>query len=152
MKFSYQAYHGAPSPTVPTGIIYRPEVAVKIIGTSGWLPLWPVVDTGSDDTLLPLSAGRAVGAKLDKKQTWTVQGFGGQPTTVILGEVTLEMTAASQVFRWPAKVGFVDFNDPVHEVAVLGHSGFLDYFRVICDGHLREIEVDVTPAFPGQVI
>jgi hypothetical protein len=152
MKFPYQAYQAAPSPTVPNGILYRPEVPLTISGSAGSQTLWPLVDTGSDDTLLPLSSGRMVGAVLDPGQTWDVQGIGGQSVKAILGEVTFELARGPQLFRWVAKVGFVDFPRPEDEFAVVGHAGCLDYFRVTCDGHLHELDIEVTPAFPGQVI
>jgi hypothetical protein len=124
-----------------------------ITGTAGPFSTWALVDTGSDDTLFPLSVGRRVGATLDPGQSWAIEEIGGgQPLTVILGEVTLELVGNNQTFRWQAKIGFIDFADPLDEVSVLGHAGFIDYFRVTCDGNLREVEIDLTPAFPGQVI
>ena len=152
MKFPYQPYQTDPSPTVPSGILYRPEVPLRIIGAAGARTLWPLVDTGSDDTLLSLSVGLAVGAVLDANQSWHAEGIGGQTVSIILGEVTLELTDGNQVFRWLAKVGFVDFPNPEAEVALIGRAGCLDFFRIACDGHLRELEIAVTPAFPGQVL
>ncbi len=61
------------------------------------------------------------------------------------------MTDGNQTFRWSTKVGLVDFADPNDEVTIMGHAGFLDFFRVIFDGHLRTLEIELTPAFPGQV-
>ncbi len=74
-----------------------------------------------------------------------MEGIAGQSVPVILGEVVLELTDGNQTFRWPAKVGLVDFADPKDEVVLVGHAGFLDYFRVIFDGHIRTLEIELTP-------
>lgn len=151
MKFSYLQYLTQPSAMTPTGILHRPKVPLRIVGATRILPTWALVDPGSDDTLLPLSVGQLVGAKIDLMQTWQVEGIGGQAVAVTLGEVDFELTDGNQALRWTTKVGLVDFPDPNDEVTILGHAGFLDYFRVIFDGHLRTLEIEVTPAFPGQV-
>lgn len=151
MKFAYQQYLGQPSATTPTGILHRPEIPLKIVGDSGTFPTSALVDPGSDETLLPLSLGKLIGAKIDPTQCWQVEGIGGQAVAVALGEVEFELTDGKQTFRWPAKVGLVDFADPKDEVTILGHAGFLDYFRVIFDGHRRMLEIEATPSFPGQV-
>jgi hypothetical protein len=151
MKFLYQTYHTVASPTVPSGMLHRPEVPLRVIGASGAGLLSVLVDCGSDDTLIPLSVGKNIGAALDATQTWIVEGLGGHSMPVILAEVILELTDGLQTFRWPAKVGLVDFADPQDEVTLLGHAGCLDFFRVTFDGHLQTLEVEVTPAFPGQV-
>ena len=152
MKFTYRQYQTDPSPSVPSGILNRPEVRLRVVGPTGVVSAWALVDTGSDDTLLPLSAARRIGAALDPSQSWTIEGIGGHALPVILGEVTLELVGSNQIFRWLAKVGFIDFADPQDEVLVIGHAGCLDFFRVTCDGSQREVEIDVTSAFPGQVI
>jgi len=152
MKFTYQQYISPASPTAPSGIVYRPVVPLRIIGTAAAVFSWATVDTGSDDTLLPLSVGYLVGAKLDASQTWNLEGIAGQTLSAVLGEVTLEVRGGNQIFRWLQKVGFVDFSNPQDEVFLLGHAGCLDYFRITCDGHRRELEIDVTPALLGQVI
>lgn len=152
MKFSYFQYLTHPSPTTPTGILHRPEIPIRVAGKRGNALLRATVDPGSDDTLLPLSIGHSIGATMDSTQTWHVQGIGGQAISVILGEVEFELTDGHQSFRWSAKVGLVDFADPQDEVTILGHAGFLDYFRAAFDGHQRTLEIDITPAFPGQIM
>ena len=152
MKFPYRQYHAAPSPTVPSGILHRPEVPLRIIGATGAVSVWALVDAGSDDTLFPLSVGQMIGATMDATQSWQVAGIGGQAVPIILGEVVLELTDGSRTFRWPAKIGLVDFASPQDEIALVGHAGCLDYFRVTFDGHLRSLEIEVTTAFPGKVL
>jgi hypothetical protein len=150
MKFPYRQYHTTPSPTAPGGILHRPEIPLRLFGSTGAISLWALVDAGSDDTLYPLSVAQMIGASLDPTQSWKVEGIGGHAVPIILGEIVLEVSDGNQTFQWPSKVGFADFADPQDEVSLVGHAGCLDYFRVIYDGHLRTLEINVTPAFPGQ--
>lgn len=152
MKFLYRLYHTTPSPTVPSGILHRAEVPLRITGATGSITLWALVDGGSDDTLFPLSLAKIIGARTDTTQTWKVEGIGGHGLSIILGEVILELTDGKTTFRWPARIGFVDFPDPHDETALVGHAGFLDLFRVTYDGHLRSLEIEATPAFGGEVV
>src|SRR5258708_5836660 len=69
MKFQYRQYHTTPSPTAPSGILHRPEIALRIIGSTGAVSLWALVDAGSDDTLFPLSVAQMIGASVDPTQT-----------------------------------------------------------------------------------
>ncbi len=151
MIFAYRQYPTFTSPTVPTGVLYRPEISVRVVGTLSALWTWALVDPGSDDTLLPLSLAQAIGARMDPLQTWSVEGFGGQALPVVLGEIELELNDGNQTFRWPARIGVVDFADPQDEITLVGHAGFLDYFRVTFDGHAHALHIDVTPSFPGRV-
>jgi hypothetical protein len=124
---------------------------LRVIRASGTYTESALVDAGSDDTLLPLSIGRMVGATIDPLQTWLIEGVGGGTLTAILGEVMLELADGSQTFRWQTKVGFVDFPNPVDRICLLGHAGFLEFFRTTYDGYLHVLEVEVTPAFPGTI-
>lgn len=151
MRFPYQQYQVAPTPTLPTGILYRPEVPLRIIGATDDARFFALVDTGADDTIFPRSIGDAVGAAIDDTQRWTVGGIGGQEVELTLGEIDLELTGDGQTYRWTAPVGFAAFARPEDEVAILGHPGFLNFFRVLFDGDAHQLEVSVAPSFPGIV-
>lgn len=152
MKFSYRQYQVTPSPTVPTGVLLRPEIPIRIIGNAGDAFLWALVDTGSDELLLPQSVANRINATQHAGMNWKIEGIGGQQVSVTLGDVELELRGGGQTFRWPAKVGFVAYANPQDEAVVLGRTGFLEHFRVTFDGHQHELEIQVTPAFPGKVI
>lgn len=151
MKFNYLRYLSHSGPTTPTGVLYRPVIPLQLGGNLGRFSTSALVDPGSDETLLPLSVGQIVGANIDRTQNWQVEGIGSQAMPVTLGELEFELTDGNRTFHWSAKVGLVDFARPEDEVTILGHAGFLNYFRVIFDGHQRTLEIDITPAFPGQV-
>jgi len=80
-----------------------------------------------------------------------MQSFGGQSIRAVPAHVDLQISDGRQVFKWTAKVGFVEFVQAEDEVAVLGHGGCLEYFRATFDGDRREVELVPTTRFPGTV-
>jgi hypothetical protein len=151
MRFPYQRYQVTTTPTLPTAVLYRPEVPLRVLGPGGDASVLALVDTGADHTLLPRTIGDAIGAVIDDTRRWPVGGIAGQEIELAPGDIDLELMGGGQTFQWQATVGFATFTEPEDEVIVLGHTGFLDFFRVLFDGHLRELEVLPAPNFPGTV-
>ena len=139
MRFPYQRYEVVPGPTFPGGILYRPEVAILVIGGAGSESLLALADTGADETLLPRSVGEAVGAVMDDSQRWSVGAFGGEQMQAVLGEVQFAIRTPRKLYRWNAGVGFISFSNPEHEVAVLGQIGFFDHFVVSFNSRRRHL-------------
>ena len=132
MTFSYVPYQEGHD------TLYRPEVVVIAIGHTGEASFSALVDTGSDETLLPRDIGEAIGADIDPNHTATAIGLGGQPVEVIMGKLTLELTQGSYYHTWTARVGFIDQK---HGLALLGHRGFLDYFKATFHGDLHQLQI-----------
>jgi len=65
MRFRYASYEVDPSPTVPSGVAYRPEVTIDVIGPRRMETIQALVDTGSDETVIPASPANAIGVQLD---------------------------------------------------------------------------------------
>ena len=86
MKFPYQRYTVTPSPSVPDGILYRPEVPLRVIGSIGDASFLALVDSGADETLLPCSMGEAIGVRIDDSTQSQVAGIGGQLVDVWYGQ------------------------------------------------------------------
>ena len=107
-----------------------------------------LVDTGSDNTILPKSVADRLGVPLvGTGPPATV--FGGHHVQLLVGDVTLQLEAEGEVLRWTAQVHFFDFVDEEDETVILGHSGFLDYFTATFDGKqgtLNLIPNDELPA------
>jgi hypothetical protein len=149
MIFLYKRHPAVPTPT-SGNVLYRPEIPIWLHGVTGNMLLVALIDCGSDDTLLPLSAAHVVGAKIDPSQKWHVEGLAAG-VEAILGEVEFELATPAERFRWPAQVGLVDFPNPEDEFAVLGHAGFLDYFVATLDGDIHAVELTPARSFPGIV-
>jgi hypothetical protein len=151
MRFPYWTYHVTPTPTLPGGLLSRPEVPLRITGPAGTITLLTLVDSGADETLLPRSIGDAVGAVIDDSMTWPMGGIAGQEVHASPGEVELELTSLGQSCRWTVTVAFVSFSDPADEQAILGHVGCLAFFRATFDGAAGELDIEPASTFPGTI-
>jgi len=151
MKFPYWSYQVTPTPTLPGGLLSRPEVPLRVTGPAGTVCVLTLVDSGADETLLPRSIGDAVGAVIDDSVTWPMGGIAGEEVHASPGEVDLELMSLGQSYRWTVTVAFVSFPDPADEAAILGHVGCLMFFRTTFDGEAGELEIQPASAFPGII-
>ena len=151
MRFPYWSYQVTPTPTLPSGLLSRPEVPLRITGPAGTITLLTLVDSGADETLFPRSIGDAVGAVIDDSVTWLMGGIGGQEVHASPGDVQLELMSPGQSYRWTVTVAFVSFSDPADEQAILGHVGCLAFFRTTFDGEAGELEMQPASTFPGTI-
>lgn len=152
MKFPYRRYGVVVAPG--TSVLMRPEVPLRVIGDSGDVFCWALVDTGADHSIIPQSFAAQIGVNLDasdEADEGIVSGFAGGQARVRFAEVTLQLGRAGQTVQWTATVGFVEFEQPEDEVTILGHIGCLEFFRSTFDGETKEVELVPTPAFPGSV-
>lgn len=142
MRFAYRQYEVAPTPSLPDGILYRPEIPVRVIGRAGSELLLALADTGADLTLLPLSTADKVQAKINKAKRWRVAGIGDSEIEIELGEVKLQIGTGKWSIDWRAKVGFVAFPNAAVEFAVLGHVGFFDHVTAHFNTRRRQLTVN----------
>jgi hypothetical protein len=149
MIFLYRPYPTA-STTATGGVLYRPEIPIRVHGPLGSKLLRALVDSGSDDTILPLPIAQNIGAKIDASHRWRVEGFGGNALDAIVGEIDFELVTPAERFWWTAKVGLIEFTNSEDEFAILGHAGFLDFFIDTFDGGIHAVELLPAPAFPGM--
>jgi len=115
-------------------LISRPEIPVTVIGAIGEGTYLGLVDTGSDNTILPKSVADRLGVPMASAPGPPATVFGGHRVELLVGQVTLQLEAGGEVLRWSAQVYFHDFADEEAETVILGHSGFLDYFTATFDG------------------
>lgn len=151
MKFSYQRYEVEVAPGFSEGILYRPEIPIRVIGLTGDASFLALVDTGADGTVLPRAVGEAVGAIIDDQHTTRVTGVAGQELTVSPGEVEFELRSGRKTYRWRATIGFADFSSSEAEQALLGHSGFLNLMRATFDGERHELVIKPTDELARRV-
>ncbi len=150
MKFRYRQYHVEPSPTCPDGILYRPMVPIRVIGLTGDASFRALLDSGSDETLLPRSIGDAIGAEIDEQETSRIAGIAGQTVETVLGTVEIELSLGTMTHRWSEQVRFVAFEHPEDEIAILGHAGFLNYFTATLDGRKHEVTLKANRTLPKR--
>lgn len=128
-------------------LILRPEIPVTVIGPKEEGTYSGLVDTGSDNTILPKSVADQLGIPLvSGGPPATV--FGGHHVHLEVGQVTLQLEAEGEVVRWSAEVQFFAFADEADETVILGHAGFLDYFTATFDGKRGTLSLIPTDELP----
>jgi hypothetical protein len=148
MRFRYASYEVDPSPTVPSGVLYRPEVTIDVIGSRRIETIQALVDTGSDETVFPASLAKAIGVQLDHAAAGQASAVGGHAVQLVPGGVTLQIAEGGRTYRWQTTVGFLEVEQPEDEVALLGYAGFLEFFRATFDSQIHELELTANDRFP----
>jgi len=133
MRFLYTSYEVDPSPTNPKGVLHRPEVTISIGGPRRSETIQALVDTGSDETVFPASLAMSLGVELHHDATSQASAVGRHEVRLAPGAVTLELSQDDEKHRWQTTVAFLETNDPEDEVALLGYSGFLEFFQATFD-------------------
>jgi hypothetical protein len=123
----------------------RPIVSVVIGPTGTQRILDCLIDSGADDTILPLRIAVALGIDLTHAPTGSAQGLGGMALSYRYAPVQLRLTDGSETCVWTAIAGFVDLPMPR---GYLVQSGF---FEVTFRSAPRAIEVVPGPSFSGTV-
>lgn len=140
MKFPYRAYEVSPTPASPAsdGFIYRPVIPFALLGPSGVLDFFGLLDTGADETYITRHMAERLGLALDSDPSYVIESAGGE-VAVTYAKVTIELVDGSELIRWPATVGVTD-QDWIE--AILGHGSFLEYFDVLFRGNEHEVELN----------
>jgi predicted aspartyl protease len=141
MKFSYREYISQFPGTSDFRLILRPVITVRIAGPKSEARWDALVDTGADETLLPLSLAELLGVELDREATSLAAGISGDKLTIHYGDVKLQIAVGNKEITWRSTVGFVEFGSSDEEVIVLGHLGCLDFFTATFNGELAELEM-----------
>jgi predicted aspartyl protease len=150
MKFSYREYVSQFPGTSDFRLILRPVITIRIVGPLADARWDALVDTGADESLLPLSLAGLLGVELDANATSQAAGISGDKLTIHYGEVEFQITDGIETIRWQTVVGFVDFGTVDDEVIVLGHGGCLDYFTALFEGEKAELELTANSLLPEQ--
>lgn len=139
MKFAYRKYEVDVSRTIPDGLLHRPTVPIRLIGSGGSIVVRGLLDTGADETIFPRSIAEMLGVELEEAEAVPVAGIGGHPVMAVLGTVDMEVGKGKQRVRWRQQVRFATFARADDEEAILGHAGFLDFFTATFDGKKHEV-------------
>jgi hypothetical protein len=147
--FQDEPLSGPPPPSLPSAVTvrWRPLIPVTIIGPTGKRRFFPraLLDPGADDTVFSLAIVTMLGVMLRPDGghglRWRGQGF-----SLRFGDITLELCEGSQVWRWPAVIGFSPA--PIRH-PILGLAGCLQFFDARFRGEDRIIELEINRSFPG---
>jgi hypothetical protein len=132
----------------------RPKIGVYIIGPTGaYYHSTALLDSGSDFVAFDSRAAREVGLVPPFARSSRNQAAGGASFALSFpddGVVSLFVTDYRHYCFLPAPlVGFMP--PPVEDFAVLGATGFLQYFRLLIDYDMQPPRVQLTArsSFPG---
>jgi hypothetical protein len=128
----------------------RLELDITVSGPVGRESTVALLDTGSDQTVLPLSTAQKLGIPLQRERRFDASGVRGDITTMVLGTVQLQINGFSQALKWTATVGFADFPGPDDECTLLGYGGCLEFFTALFDGANRIVELHPNHCFPHR--
>jgi hypothetical protein len=118
-------------------------VTIDLIGPLGTVTIQALVDTGSDETIFPLSVATSIGVKLDRHSASQASAVGGHTVELIPGAVELRIANDRETFSWHTVAGFLNARELEDEIALLGYAGFLEFFRATFDS--SDYEVEITP-------
>jgi hypothetical protein len=141
MRFPYREYVSQFPGTSDYRLILRPVITIRIVGPKSEARWDALVDTGADETILPLSLADLLGVELDQEVTSQAVGISGDKLTLYYGEVEFQMAVEAESATWRTTVGFVDFGSSDDEVIILGHGGCLDFFTAKFNGESAELDL-----------
>lgn len=147
MKFPYREYVGELPGTSDFQLILRPVITVRVVSPKAEARWDALVDSGADETLLPISLAKVLDIELHAA-TSRAAGVSGEQLTIHYGDVELQIACGLEVVRWRTTVGFVEFGVSNDELVILGHGGCLDYFTATFDGEHAELELTPNGLLP----
>jgi predicted aspartyl protease len=148
MKFPYREYLSTIPGSSDFRLILRPVISIGITGANGDARWDALVDTGADETLLPLPLAKLLGVSLDADLTSEAAGITGERLSIHYGDVEFRIVGDGVSIKWLTTVGFVDFGTNADQVIILGHGGCLDYFTANFNGEKSELELIPNATLP----
>jgi hypothetical protein len=139
-------------PVFPLGGVmyrFRPIVDIGISGpNSTRLFLKAILDSGADDTLIPVALASRLGVDLSNAPHHEGKAVGGATVSYQFATVELQLsTDGNEMFSWSAIVGFTGSRN---KVALLGHTGMMQFFDVTFFGERREVSVTPNSSYRGE--
>jgi len=148
MKFPYLQYVIQDG---PTAFVFRPVIPVDLAGPDGEIDFYALVDTGSDDTLIPRFVADEIGLKIDDDRVEEVIGIGGEKITIAHADVELRVSDGDESAFWNTSVGVIGESESGGDYVILGHKSCLEFFTATFTGGRHILELTPNNTFPGTV-
>ena len=100
MNFFYQRIISAAHDSGDFLLLLRPEIPIHVVGSSDSGTYFGLVDTGSDNTILPLRIARDLGIPVRPAEGPPANVFGGYQVQLQVGEATFEIRDETETIRW----------------------------------------------------
>jgi hypothetical protein len=110
-------------------------IPFTLVGPSEALDFFGLLDTGADETYITQSMADRLGLETDEQSTAIVESASGA-ISIRYGTAMLEVTDGNESYRWTTTIGITgeDWAE-----AILGHSGFLEFFDALFRGYDSEV-------------
>ena len=149
LRFPY-SFHGLALsvPARPILETWRPFASGCLVGKEGasWQFRRALLDTGSDDTVFPLSAAEDLKIHVGAQQHMLV--WRGQRHGLVFAEIDMELHARDSIAGWRSKIGFT--LAPLL-FPILGIRGCLQYFTATFLGDERVTVLEPNRLFTGEI-
>lgn len=143
MRAFYRDYESPTLGGIRPPVILRPVADVYVTGPAGGLPIQGLLDTGSDETVLPWWAVDRLGVKLVEGRSVEIHGIAGA-LPAMFGWVDFEFLGPDGPIRWSHLAAF----SPGART-IFGLRGFLEYFVARFDGVKHEIKLQYRGKAPA---
>jgi hypothetical protein len=156
VRFPFRPCDVVPSAAHPFPTIWRPIVPIRVSGPAGTSKLFGLLDTGADETTIPMNVAALLGLELDPREPARFLGTGGQQAKGFYGkDVGFEFRQGKKSYRWviPKVACLYDPPEAIGEETItltLGQIGFLRYFNVTFDNQRARVEIRPNGLFPQR--
>ena len=76
MKFAYQCYEIPTSPLDQSVELFRPEIPLRLIGETGDIRVFGLLDTGADAVVIGRELAKCIGMQIDESVSWKSGDWG----------------------------------------------------------------------------
>ena len=157
MKFPFRPCEVDPSPAHPSTRTWRPIVPIRLSGPAGTRRLFGLLDTGADETKLPIEVAHEIGIAIDPQEPARFRGVSGHQAKGFYGsELGFELKQGKKSFRWvvPKVACLYDPPDATDEDQItitLGQVGFFRFFNVTFDSQRAWVTIHPNGLHPQRL-
>lgn len=116
------------------GRIINPLTYIPVKASWGWQPLWFLLDSGADATLLTVALAKSMGLKFDTTKKTELFGIGEKSVPAYPGRVILRLGENELEVR-------CYFLDAKESTLLLGRLDIFDKYNILFDAEKRQINL-----------
>lgn len=115
------------------GKVFNPLISLPVKSRWGWQPLWFLVDSGADTTMLTLSLATNLGLVVNRNEKTQLFGIGEKSVPAYPGNVVLQFGISEK----PVRAYFVDASE---STLLLGRLDVFDKYTIVFDASSHEVK------------
>ena len=114
------------------GRIFNPLVNLSVKAKWGWQPLWFLVDSGADTTMMTLQLGLKLGLSANQEQQTSLFGIGKKRLPAYPGKISLKLGE----YEIQTRVYFIK---AVESTLLLGRLDIFDRFNITFNSQTQHV-------------